>query len=126
MVSPAASAAVSLSSARGRSAIPSGGRRSASRGARNRAARSASAIPRATSSRAVSGRIRIAVASAVTFDSSIEGAAQAIPLTRSRYHRDLWITFFLEPFGLGALSEPFGLFVAARRPAGLTALLLAL
>src|SRR5262245_14353500 len=72
--------------------MPSGRRRSASRGAKKRLARSASAMPRATSSRAVSGRTPIAAARAPARDSSIEGARQAIALTRPRYHRSLWIT----------------------------------
>src|SRR5436190_7176172 len=118
MVSPPAIADTSRSIARPRSAMPSGGRRSARRGARKRAARSASAIPRATSRRAVSGRRPIAVARAATFDSSIDGACQAIAvISRPRYHRGLWITFFLQAFGV---------VVAARRAAGLAALLAAL
>jgi len=49
-----------------------------------RAARSASTMPRATSSRAVRGRMRIAAASAAAFDSSIDGACQASTLTGRR------------------------------------------
>jgi hypothetical protein len=41
-------------------------------------------MPRATSNRAVSGLMPAAVTSAATFDSSIDGASQAIALTGRR------------------------------------------
>ena len=116
MVSPAASAATSRSIARvqiGHARRAGAGRRGAGRG--SAPPDPPRPIPRATSSRAVSGRIRIAVASAATFDSSIDGACQAIAVDhRPRYHREPVDNFFhLQAFGLFVTAAPDG---AAWRP----------